>query len=175
MNADKIINRKKRIDSIVDRRQIQILIKSLVKDVTFYKTSLYKTIIYVLYHGGKTETIIYNSVARKGNKYKLFNSKCISYEKGINKFYLLKKEFHPMFNTNNLIQEFSKLKLKYNMFEPPNKTNSNVFDFDSLIKLSDIPNIVTTKNYTKITYFKDLNTKRFNRKKISKKKSNKSS
>ena len=80
-----------------------------------------------------------------------------------------------MFNTNNLIQEFSKLKLKYNMFEPPNKTNSNVFDFDSLIKLSDIPNIVTTKNYTKITYFKDLNTKRFNRKKISKKKSNKSS
>ena len=82
---------------------------------------------------------------------------------------LLKEEFHSIFSSTNSLQEFSKLKLKHDLFEPPNKTNSNVFDFDSIIKLSDIPDIVSTKEYNKITYFKELNTKRFNRKNLSKK------
>ena len=167
--ANKLINRKNRIDSVTDRKEIQTIIKSFIENITFYKVSLYKTVIHILYNGGKTETILYNSVSKKGTKFKLFNSNCISYNKTNNKFYLLKKEFYSIFSSNKTLQEISKLKLKHKLFESPNKTNSNIYDFDSLIKLSDIPDIITTINYTKITYFKDLNTKRFNRKKLSKK------
>lgn len=165
-DADKVINRKKRIESISDRKQMQTIIKSYIKDITFYKdkVSLFKTVLFVLYQGGKTEIILYNSVSKKGDKFKLFNSKCLTYNKSNNSFNLLKKQFHSIFKTSITIQEFASQKLKHKFFDKPNDNNSDVYDFDSLIKLSDIPNIVETKEYTKITYFKDLNTKRFNRK-----------
>jgi len=163
-NANKTINRKKKIDAVTDRSEMQSIIKSLIRHITFYKTSLFKTIIYIHYQNGKNETILYNSVSRKGNKYKLFNSKCISYNKLNNNFYLLKKKYYPLHKPNITLQERAKLKLKYGIDENVNNNKSDIYDFDTLMKLSDIPNIITTKEYSKITYFKELNIKRFNRK-----------
>lgn len=163
-NANKIINRRNKVDSIDNRKEMQLLIKGLVKDIVFYKVSLFKTIISIKYQGGKTESILFNSVSKKGNTFKLFNSKCLRIKNNENKFFFLKKEYHSLFDSNLSLQDKAKQKLKLSHFDFPNEDNSDVYDFDSLMKISDIPNIIETISYSKMTYFKELNTARFSRK-----------
>lgn len=167
-NANKPLNRKKSIDSITDRTQIKEIIKSLVKDITFSKVNLFKTVINVLYLNGKTETLLYNSVAKKGITFKIFNSKCLRFDRNRKEFYLLQEQFYPLYNTIHSLHEWAKLKLKLNFSETLDNTNCDIYDFDTLMRLSDIPNIITTCDYKKMTYFKELNKKRFSRKKNSK-------
>jgi hypothetical protein len=47
----------------------------------------------------------------------------------------------------------------------PDATNSEIYNFDGIMNHEDIPYILETLNYSKLTYFKDLNESRFNRKK----------
>lgn len=163
-NSTKLSNRKKSIDSISDRYQMQELIKSLVKNVTFNKVSLFKTVLHVLYNGGQSETILYNSVAKKGNKIKIFNSHCLTLRYD-STFYLLKPKYYPLYDGSLTLQEVASLKLKIDKFEFLNNSNSDIKDFYCLMNHSDIPNIISTRNYTKITYFKKLNKARFSRRK----------
>ncbi len=160
--ANSVFSRQQDIESITNRKEMKSRISSLIKHITFSKVGLFKTILFVRYQDGKTETILYNSVSKKGNKFKLIDSKFVSYYDEEKCFYFLKEEHHKVASAKNLI-EFAKEKLATNRFELPNASNSIKYDFDELLKLDDIPNILSTHEYSKITYFKDLNRKRFSR------------
>ena len=170
--TDELLNRKNTLDSITDRKQMQTIIKGTINNITFYKAGLFKTILSILYFGGKTETILYNSVAHNENIYKIFKSKCLSFDPDTKNFKFIKEEFHSLFKPDIKLPELASLKLQLGNYYPLDYTNSTTFDFSSIFIKSDIPNIITSNQYTKITYFKELNVARFSRKKKSKKPSN---
>lgn len=165
-NSKKIVNRKKLLDLITDRKEMQTIIKGTIENITFYKAGMFKTILSIKYYGGKTETILYNSAAHNENIYKIFSPKCLSFDPDTKIFKLLNEDFYPLLNPNIGLPEFASLKLKSNLRKilPLSVENSTAIDFNSIFKIPDIPNIITSNNYEKITYFKELNVARFSRK-----------
>lgn len=161
--SDTVIGRQKDIESIEDRNEQKELIAAFVREVTFYKISMYKTLVYITYHSGQTEHIIFNSVAKKEIAFKLINSKAGIFNKRTNDFLLFKEKYHKEFQASSL-QEFAKAKLENPQFEPISSDNSDNYTFDELMTMKDIPNVITKHTYKKMTYFKDINKKRFNRK-----------
>lgn len=162
--ADSVIGRKKDIDSITDRDEMKELIEAFVRQITFEKITIFKTLVYITYHNGKTDIILFNSVAKKEIVFKLINEKCIEYQESSNSFLLFKEQYHKVFQSKDL-SEFARNKLETDLFLPPLPQNSDIFSFDELMDIDDIPDIVTTHPYQKITYFQDLNKKRFQRRK----------
>lgn len=167
--SNSLLNRKIALDSITDRKQMQTIINGSINNITFYKAGMFKTVLSILYYGGKSETILYNSASHNENKYKIFAPKSLLFNNDTKKFLFIKEEFHPLFTPNIKLQELAFLKLKLPEYYPLNDKNSNIIDFDSLLAISDITNITSSRTYPKITYFKELNVARFSRKKKSKK------
>jgi hypothetical protein len=165
--------RLENIEAINDRHQMQSIIKSLVKEIVFFKITNYKTVVNIVYHGGQYEWLFYNSVSKKGSIYKLSNANYIRFDKETKQFYLLN-------NSRNLriwkLKDEQKdkaigipiLKVLTHISKPidptPDATNSEIYDFDGVMSLPDIQFVLDSKKYTKLTYFKDLNKARFNRK-----------
>jgi DNA invertase Pin-like site-specific DNA recombinase len=169
--------RLENIEAINDRHQMQSIIKNLVKEIVFYKITNFKTVVNILYHGGQYEWLFYNSVTKKGSNYKLSNSNYIRFDKETNQFYLLKDSRNVRIWKLNDEQKdkaigIPMLKVLTHISKPidptPNATNSEIYDFDGMMSLPDIPFVLDTLNYTKLTYFKDLNKSRFNRRKQTK-------
>jgi DNA invertase Pin-like site-specific DNA recombinase len=194
IESNKLSKRIENINSITDRLQMQTIIKSLIKNVIFHKVSYYKTIVSIHYYGGYNEILLYNSVSKKGNIYKLIDSKYIRFDLNDKIFYFLNESQHVIFRARTEIinkerigmnlpeyislQDFARLIRTYNLtnikesdfLDPyPDRTNSLMFDFEGLMKHEDVPDILNTHYYTKLTYFKDLNKSRFSRKKNFKK------
>jgi len=181
------------INSITDRNQMKKLVKNIIKEVYFYKAGLFKTVLFIKYHRISTvDCILYNTVAKKGNVFKLTFTKYFMYDNSREIFYGLKDmESVSKFTNTKILKEngigldlpdyislydFAKLTEKHNRndieisnmidFPIPNATNSLVYKFDDLIKMpEEINGILTTHKYNKIEYFKDLKRSRFNRKK----------
>lgn len=191
METNKLSKRKENINLITDRNQIKTIIKGLIKSIKFFKCSTFKTVVFIKYNNGNNETLLYNSVSKKGNFYKLINSNYIRLDKENSQFFMLRNTQNIIFRARTEIlkkngigknlpkvvtlQEFGRLLRVHNMedvlesdfLDPyPDKNNSDILDFDSLMKHEDIPSIIDTYPYNKMTYFKDINVKRFNRKKI---------
>jgi len=166
------------------------IIRGLIKDIQFYKVDTFKTIVSIHYYTGHKEIIIYNSVAKKGNFYRLLNPFYIRFDEKTNLFYLLKSKQETIFKARTQIlkekgialdlpdfvtlQDFARQLRIYGLIdinvldvlEPyPDSNNSEIHNFDSIMKHEDIQDIITTDTYNKLTYFKELNINRFNRRK----------
>jgi hypothetical protein len=174
--SNTITKRLENIESIIDRHQMQSIIRNVIKEIFFYKVTDFKTVVNVIYHTGQYEWLYYNSVSKKGTTYKLSNANYIKFDKETNLFYVLKdiknvKQWILKDDTEKTKNEIP-LKTLTRLSNPinpiPDKTNSYVYDFDGIMNIPDIPYILDTKNYSKLTYFKDLNKSRFNRKKYTK-------
>jgi site-specific DNA recombinase len=182
------------INSLTDRTQIQSIISRLVSDVTFYRVSLFKTVIFINFTWGRApRCIIYNSVQKKHTEYKLLNPYYIQFEKSEKVFYFRQSPIEeeliredgdweeygvykrqrrrPIFSksaTINLktLQGLSNL----SAFVPIlNSKNSQVVDFDFIYNLANTqkhPYMIETITYDKMTYFKELKWERFHRKKM---------
>ncbi|MBO0329762.1 recombinase family protein [[Muricauda] lutisoli] len=159
-NADKLSSRQNEINSVTDRKEMKSFISSLVMEVTFFKLDMFKTVVFVKYQDGNNETIIFNSVQKKKTVFKKIKSEYLMYHPEFKDFYLLKPKFRI---SKSSLVEFAKKKLDCNNWELPNELNSDVYDFEGIINLED--DSITEHEYQKITYFKDLNQKRFKRKK----------
>lgn len=168
--SNTLSRRVKNIESISDRYQMQTIIRNVIKEIYFYKVALFKNVVSVKYYDSE-DLIIYNSVSKKGNKCKVINSKYARYDQERKQFFLLKnaenfkewrfekenkKNGHPKPNS---LPRISKVEIPI-----PDKTNSNILDFDEMMSLPDIPYISSTIDFVKLTYFKELNKSRFNRK-----------
>jgi site-specific DNA recombinase len=165
--------RHENIEAIKDRHQMQTIIKSVIKEIFFYKITLFKTVVHIFYYGGSDTLLIYNSVAKNGCKFKILNKNYFRFDKNTNDFYLFKnavniKEWY--FDRKQQDNKDSRHKavprIRPTIFPYLDETNSEIYDFDVIMNLADIPNILDTLAYTKLTYFKDLNKSRFNRKKL---------
>jgi hypothetical protein len=166
--------RLENIEAINDRHQMQSIIKSLVKEIIFFKISNYKTVVNIVYQGGQYEWLFYNSVSKKGSHYKLSNANYIRFDKETKQFYLLKDSRNVrIWRLKDEQKDKSigipMLKALTHISTPidptPDATNSEIYNFDGIMNHEDIPYILETLNYSKLTYFKDLNESRFNRKK----------
>jgi len=186
----KLSNRIENINAISDRYQMQKIIKSLIKSIVFYKVSNFKTVVNIEYHGGQNEWLIYNSVAKKGNHYKLFDANYIRFSRENKLFYFLidkektvlraRTKVLKKFGIEEKLPDYKSLQdfarflrvhgitniAESDYLDPyPDENNSDIYDFDALMNHQDCQNILNTYSYNKITYFKDLNKARFSRKK----------
>lgn len=164
-SSNTLSNRKKDINSITDRMEMRELIICLIENITFTKAGLFQTIVNIEYYGDKSEFLIYNSVAKRGNLFKLFNSKYSTYDVSSKRFFVLKRKYHSILLPNHSSKEYARLELKLRDAGPLNPSVSDIFDFNTLMNHQDIPCVLKTREYTKLTYFKELNKKRFSRKK----------
>ena len=187
-----IDKRIENINSIVDRTQMKNIMRTLIKDITFHKVDLFKTVAEVKYFKGNiSETVVYNSAAKKMRIYKLLMPKYIRYDKSTNLFYAINEpgkvekyastsilkengiednlpDYISLYDFVQLTKKHKRKDIKINNiidYPIPDETNSTTFDFDKILKIPDIEGIITTHKYEKIEYFKDLNKSRFNRKK----------
>jgi hypothetical protein len=165
--------RLENIEAINDRHQMQTIIKSLVKEIIFFKITNYKTVVNLVYHGGQYEWLCYNSVSKKGNCYRLLNANYIRFNKETKQFFLLNNSKHLRIwrfedEQKDKAIGIPMLKVLTHISTPidptPDATNSDIYDFDGIMSLPDIKFVLDTMNFTKLTYFKDLNKSRFNRK-----------
>ena len=179
------------IKSINDRNQIKSILKNIISEITFHKVDLFKTVVFVSYfRGGISECLVYNSVAKKGNIFRLVTPKYIRFDKSNNRFYAIKEpekvekytsteklkenglgddlpDFIPLSDFVQLVKKYKRkdIKIKNWIDYPiPDETNSVVFDFNTIMELPEIEGILTSHNYEKMVYFKDLNKARFSRK-----------
>lgn len=184
-------NRIGEINAISDRNQMKSIIKTFIKDIYFYKADLFKTIIIINYYRTNVpECIIYNSVSKSGNYFRLISPQYIRYDIESKIFYAIKEPQNvykcastKILKENGITEElpayilpseFAELTQKYNLehlkidsliyFPIPDATNSLVMDFDVMMKIPDIEGIVLTARYDKMEYFKNLNRERFTRK-----------
>lgn len=183
--------RLENINSIVDRNQMKYILKILIKNISFYKIDLFKTVVFINYYRLlRTECIVYNSVAKKGNTFRLIDPKYFRFDNS-------KKVFYGILNAEEVIEgtstkilkenqigedlpdvislnDFAELTAKFNRndlkvsnpiyFPIPDETNSAILDYDTFMSLPDIDGFISTHNYEKIEYFKDLKRSRFDRK-----------
>lgn len=179
------------INSINDRNQMKAIMKTLIKSIHFHKVDLFKTVIFVNYYRTRTtECLLYNSVSKKGNFFRLTYPKYFRYDKATNVFYGLKDaesvtnytptnvlkehgigenlpDYIPLSDFIQLINKHKRKDIKITKiidYPIPDETNSFVFDFDAMMSIPDIDGFISTHKYDKIEYFKDLNKSRFNRK-----------
>lgn len=188
------LSMERRIDNISainDRNQMKAIMKAIIKDIHFHKVGLFKTVIFVNYNRIRTtECILYNSVSKKGNNFRLTYPKYFRYDKIANVFYaiidaesvtehtsteILKKngiggrlpDYIPLYDFVQLTKKNKRTDIKITNiidYPIPNETNSVIFDFDTMMKIPDIEGMISTHKYDKIEYFKDLNKSRFSRK-----------
>lgn len=180
------------INSLSDRAQIHSIISRLVSEVTFYRVSLFKTVIFVTFTWGKTpRCIIYNSVQKNSTVYKVLNPNYIQFDKAQNVFYyrqnpieqeLIRKDvdgeqwivYHrkrkqTIFRKSTTVP-LANLQGLSNIsdFVPVlNAKNSQSVDFDFVDQIENSPKhpfMVNTIKYDKMTYFKELKWERFHRK-----------
>ncbi|MGD0582814.1 MAG: recombinase family protein [Bacteroidales bacterium] len=179
------------INSIVDRNQMKSIMKSLISEITFHKVGLFKTVVFIKYYRlSRMECIVYNSVAKKDNIFRLITPKYIRFDKTDNKFYAIKEpekvheyasteilkengignnlpDYIPLYDFVQLTKNHKRKNIKINKiidYPTPIESNSVIFDFDKIMILPEIEGILTTHKYEKMQYFKDLNRARFNRK-----------
>lgn len=169
--SESLSKRLENIESISDRQQMQVINKNLIKEIKFYKISYYKTVVYILFKNGWYDWLTYNSVAKNGTTFRYMNPNYIRFEPETSRFFVLKgADKTILWVTKDMPEEDEKRQLKRSSqinkpIDPiPCKSNSDIYDFDGLMKLEDIPYVLETVTYTKLTYFKDLNKARFNRK-----------
>ena len=183
------------INSISDRNQMRKLTKNIIKEVYFYKADLFKTVLFIKYHRISTvDCILYNTVAKKGNTFKLTFTKYFRYDDSRKIFYGLNDpDSVTHFTSTETLKEngigldlpdyislydFTQLTKKYNRpdlkisnlvdFPVPDATNSLLYTFDALISIpEELDGLLTTHKYQKMEYFKDLKRSRFSRKKSS--------
>ncbi len=185
------------INAIVDRNQMKAIMKVLIKDITFHKVDLFKTVVLINYYKtNTTECILFNSASKKDNSFKLTYAKYFRYDNAKKIFYAIKNpesviehtstdalkekgigenlpDYIPLFDFVRLTKKHKLEDLKITNivdYPIPNESNSISFDFDTLMKIPDIEGIFTTHKYDKIQYFKELKKSRFNRKKKVRKK-----
>lgn len=162
-----------KIASITDRNQIKSIIKGLVKEIIFYKITTFKTVVFIQYLTGYFDWLIYNSVAKKESTFRLLNANYIRYDQIHGKFFVL-RDIHNLnywhLKTDSGINGGVSVKPTTHLRDPinplPDISNSDVYDFDGLMKLPNILFVLETNKYSKLTYFKELNETRFNRKKL---------
>ena len=178
------------INAIQDRTLMKTIMKALIREITFFKVDLFKTVVIVKYYRtNTTECILYNSVSKKGNKYRLTYTKYFRYDNPMKIFFAIKEpeniekytstkilkengigEELPEYITPSHFVELTKktgrndIKMTDLIDYPiPNESNSEALDFNTMMIFPDIEGIITTHEYEKNTYFKDLNKARFNR------------
>ncbi len=184
--------RLKNIKAIQDRNQIKEIIRGLISEIHFYKVDLFKTVVIVRWKikQSRTEYILYNSVAKKGNVYKVANQDYFRFDSSKHLFYVIKKpesveeyaealslkengigpnlpDYIPASHFFRLTKENKRedLRPSSTIYLPvPDETNSHVLDFDSVMKTKQFNDIISTVKYEKLEYFKELNKSRFNRK-----------
>lgn len=180
------------INAIQDRYQMKGILKTMIKEISFHKVDLFKTVVFIQYYRKRNpECVIYNSVAKKGNFFRLINPKYFRYDKSINKFFAIKDaesvcehtssailkengigtnlpEYIPLNDFVDLTRKHKRTDIKITHiidYPIPNETNSLVFDFNTMMTIPDTEGFISTHQYKKIEYFKTLNKSRFNRRK----------
>ena len=184
--ASSLSARIENINSITDRAQMRTIIQSLVKDVTFYRVSLFKTVIYITYTWGYTrECVIYNSVQKNETVYKSLNPSHIQFNPKKGVFYFRQEPIRKKVPTS-VLAELKEVKvtttdsddqaaIDTKQLQPAilaipmlNESNSERLNFDEVSNIQN-PNSTTiyisTYKYEKLTYFKKLKWERFSRKK----------
>jgi site-specific DNA recombinase len=184
--------RVKNIKAIQDRNQMKEIIRGLISEIHFYKVDLFKTVVVVRWKikQSRTEYILYNSVAKKGNIYKVANQDYFRFDNSKKLFYVIKdpesvkeyagtitlKENSVGSNLPDYIpySDFSRLTKESNredirpsstIYLPvPDDTNSYVVDFNTLMNTNQFKDVISARKYEKLEYFKGLNKSRFNRK-----------
>lgn len=178
------------LNSIIDRNQMKSLMKAIIKEITFYKVDLFKTVVIVnFFRGNISECIAYNSVAKKGKVFRLINPKYTRFDKSTNLFYTLKEpenvgkytsteilkvngigeslpDYISLYDFVQSTKNHKRKDIKItNMidFPIPDETNSMAFNFDTIMTLPEVEGFFTTRNYEKMEYFKNLNKARFSR------------
>lgn len=185
-------NRLGEINAISDRNQMKSIIKTFIKDIYFYKADLFKTVILINYYKKDIpECIIYNSVSKQGNHFRLVKPQFFRFDKESKVFYAIKEpesvfkqagtkilkengvteeipEFIPATDFADLAEKYNlnHLKIEKLIYYPiPDETNSFILNFDDMMNLPDLDGYIETYKYDKMEYFKNINRERFTRKK----------
>jgi site-specific DNA recombinase len=180
------------INAIQDRYQMKEIMKTIIKEIYFHKVDIFKTVVFIQYYRKRNpECILYNSVAKKGNIFRLIDQKYFRYDKSVNLFFAIKDaesvfehtstailkengigenlpEYIPLNDFVSLTKKHKRTDIKITNiidYPIPDETNSKVFDFDTMMTIPDIEGFISTYRYNKMEYFKNLNKSRFSRKK----------
>ena len=188
--SNEISKRKEKIDLIDDRKQLKKFIKAVIREIIFFKINLFKTIVIVEYIDGYKDLILFNSVAKKGNEFKMLDYRFYNFNPNHNLFYVIESDSDISFEASTKylmeqnvgeelperipLQLFSRICRTHDLFDfdlyeviIPNPMNdyNKVYSFDEIMMHPDVEFKISTQAFKKLTYFKELKRERFNRRK----------